>query len=320
MSHENTDTMKAAAIARFGGLDELKEYDLPKPEPAADEVLIRVRAAGVGIWDSKNRTGDLASATPVFPLVLGAECAGDIERVGSGVTAFHRGDAVYTYFSGAQGAYAQFVAVKANEVARKPASLSYLEAATVPVIASTAHQALVDDLKVQPNEWFFVAGGAGGVGSMAVQLAVSIGARVIVSALAEDFAFLESFGIARANLIDYQTSDVVTAVRAITNGFGVDAALDATGSANAKQTIGAVRDGGRLAELTGQNVPAERNITILHIGSKPSGERLDRLRTLFDDGRLKAHVASSFPLARARDAQRAVEQHHAPGEIVISVA
>jgi len=319
MAHAVAEKMHAVAIGRLGGLDELKVYDLAKPEPAADEVLIRVRGAGVGIWDSKQRSGERPVDEAQFPLVLGAECAGDIERIGSGVTTLHEKQAVYTYFWGKQGAYAQYVAVKANFVALKPTSLSYLEAAGVPVIAITAHQALVDAIRLQPNEWMYVAGGAGGVGAMAVQMATLIGARVIASARAEDFEYLESLGVLRANLIDYERSDVVKAVREITTGNGVDAALDAVGGEHSKETVRAVKDGGRLAELTGQDLPDERNITVHHIQSRPSAARLDALRALFDAGQLKVHVSKTFPLEQAREAQQAVEQSHGPGEIVISV-
>jgi NADPH:quinone reductase-like Zn-dependent oxidoreductase len=319
MNHQLADQMKAVAIGRFGGLVELKEYDVPKPKPAADEVLIRVRAAGVGIWDSKQRAGTYLAEMAEFPLILGEECAGDVERVGAMVTTLRESDPVYTYFVAKHGAYAQYVAVKAVDVARKPAGLSYLEAAAVPVVGITAHQSIVDEIKLQPNEWIFVAGAAGGVGGFAVQIATNLGARVIASALAEDFAYLESLGVLRANLIDYTQSDVVAAVRSITNGAGADAALDAAGGDNWKQTIGAVKDGGRLAQLTGQPVSSDRNVTILTVFSKPSAERLDLLREMFDAGQLKVRVEKSFPLAQADEAQRAVEHHHRPGEIVLSV-
>ena len=311
--------MKAIAIARFGGLTELKEYDLPKPEPAADEVLIRVRAAGVGIWDSKQRTGAFLAEMAEFPLILGEQCAGDIERVGSNVSTLHENDAVYAYFVAKHGSYAQYVAVKAADVARKPAGLSYLEAAAVPVVGITAHQAIIDELKLEPNEWIFVAGGAGGVGSFAVQIANALGARVIASALAEDFAYLESLGVARANLIDHTQSDVVAAVRSITDGNGADAALDATGGEKWKTTIQAVKDGGRLAQLSGQPVTTDRKVTVSNVLSKPSSKRLDILREMFDAGQLKVHVEKSFPLAQASEAQQAVEHRHRPGEIVLSV-
>ncbi len=311
--------MKAVAIERFGGLDELKMFDLPRPEPEADEVLIRVRAAGVGIWDSLQRTGELPATDPHFPLVLGAECAGDIVAVGHAVTTLHEGEAVYSYFFGKQGAYAQFVAVKADAVALKPSRLSYVEAAAVPTDAITAHQSIVDALKVKAGEWCFVAGGAGGVGMMAVQLAENLGARVIASARAENFGFLESLGVQRANLIDYTQADVPQAVRDITGGAGADAAVDAAGGASAKVTIKAVRDGGRLAELTGEELTDERAIEISHIESEPSAARLDIIRELIEAGHLKVHVDRTFPLAHAREAQAAVEGHRGPGKIVLIV-
>jgi len=310
--------MKAAAIARFGGPEELKEFDLPKPEAAAGEVLIRVRAAGVGVWDAKTRSGNYGDTSPKFPYIIGEECSGDIEQLGAGVTTLQAGEPVYAYFP-QQGAYAQYVAVKAEYVARKPASLSYLEAGGIPVVGTTAHQAVVKDLDVKPNEWFFVAGGAGGIGSIAVQIALTIGARVIASARGADFAYLESLGVAPGNLIDYQKSDVVAAVRAITNGAGADVALDAVGGDSSKLTIQAVRDGGRLAELTFEKLPAERGITIVHVHGDPSAERLNTLGGMYDAGQIKTHVVASFPLAQAREAQEAIAQPHAPGEIVIRV-
>jgi NADPH:quinone reductase len=318
MTQATAEKMKAVAIDRFGGLDQLKTYELPKPEPKPDEVLIRVRAAGVGIWDSAQRQGNLTPDNPQFPLILGAECSGDIERLGSNVSTLKEGEPVYTYFTGKQGAYARYVAVKADMVARKPTSLSYTEAGGVPVDGITAHQSVVDELQVKPGEWFFVAGGAGGVGSMAVQIAANIGAKVIASAQAEDFGMLESLGVMRDCLIDYTKSDVVAVVKKITGGKGADAALDAVGGTNAKQTIEAVREGGRFAELTEQDMPGERGIKIAHVRSKPSATRLDALRDLIDAGKLKIHIGQTFQLAQAREAQAAVERPH-DGKIVLTV-
>ena len=193
------------------------------------------------------------------------------------------------------------------------------EAGGVPVDAITAHQAIVDELKVQSDEWCFVAGGAGGVGSMAVQVAIALGARVIASAKAADFDILESFGVERANLIDYTQSDVAAAVRAITGGAGTDAALDAAGAESAKQTFKTVRDGGRVAELTGQELPQERGVKVIHIQSRPSAKRLTTLAGMFDAGELKVRVGRVFPLVEAREALAAVEQHLVAGKVVLRV-
>jgi len=319
MANATVELMKAVAIARFGSLDELKFQDVTKPEPAPGEVLIRIHAAGVGIWDSLQRQGEMGPDHPHFPLVLGGECAGEIERLGANVTSLKIGDPVYTYFNAKQGAYSQYVAVKADMVAAMPTSLSFIEAAAAPVDAITAHQAIVDELKLKSGEWFYVAGGAGGVGMMAVQLAVNIGARVIASASAESFAFLESLGVSPENLVDYKKSDVVRAVRLITGGTGVDAAIDAVGGEHSKETFSTVRDGGRIAELTGEDLPKERNVTVFHIFSKPSAKRLNVLADLFDAGKLKVRVGEVFALSEARKAQAAVEHPHGSGKIVLRV-
>jgi NADPH:quinone reductase-like Zn-dependent oxidoreductase len=319
MPHEDEEKMEAAAIERFGGLDELKILELPKPKPEAGEVLIRIRAAGVGNWDTLQRMGEFSSGHQEFPLILGAECAGDVELLGANVHSLGVGDAVYSYFFGKQGAYAQYVAIKAEEVARKPASLSYVEAAGVPVDAVTAHQAIVDELKVQPAEWCFIAGGAGGVGSMAVQVAIALGARVIASAKAADFEILESFGVERDNLIDYRQSDVVAAVRSITGGAGADAALDAASGESSKKTHKAVRDGGRIAELTGQELPQERGVKVIHIESQPSAKRLTTIAAMIDSGQLKVRIGRVFSLGEAHEAMDALERHLVSGKIVLRV-
>jgi NADPH2:quinone reductase len=319
MAHGIAEKMKAAAIERFGGLDELKVYDLPRPEPGPNEVSIRIHAAGVGIWDSLQRRGELAPDKPTFPMVLGAECAGEIERVGSSVTSLHDGQAVYSYFHGEQGAYAQYVTVDADMVAPKPKSLSYTEAAAVPVDALTAYQALIEELKLKAGEWCFIAGGAGGVGSLAVQIAINAGAQVITSARTENFEILESFGVARDRLIDYTQADVVKSVRSITGGLGADVALDAVGGESSKQTIQAVRQGGRLAELTGQELAPEREIAVIHVESKPSAKTLVTLGEMFDLGQVKVQVGRVFTLSHVREAQAAVETHAGAGKVVLRI-
>ena len=228
-------------------------------------------------------------------------------------------DAVYAYFRGDQGAYAQYVNVKAKFIALKPKNLSYEEAAAVPVDAITAHQALVDEVKLQRGETVFVAGGAGGVGTMAIQIARILGARVIASAGEANADYLVSLGVERDDVIDYTKTDVAEAVRKRTGGEGVDAALDAVGGKNVATTIAAVRDGGRLAELTGEDVPDERGITVAHVESQPSAPRLDVLRDLFEGGRLQMPIARTFPLGEARDAQALVESRHVRGKVVLAV-
>lgn len=311
--------MQAIAIDGYGGLDKLQLRELPVPEPKAGEVRIRVRAAGVGIWDAMQRTGAFPPEHESFPMVIGAECAGTIDAIGTDIGGtLHEGDEVYTYFYGDQGAYAQFVCVKADDVALKPKNLSFIEAAAIPVDGITAHQALVDELHVETGQSVLIAGGAGGVGTLAVQIAAKVlGARVIATAGTANLDYVRKLGA--AEVVDYTAGDLVASVKKFAP-TGVDAALDCVGKDdNAKTTIAAVRDGGRLAELVGEDVPAERAIAIAHIESAPSAKRLDTLCALFEDGTLHVEIARTFPLADARSAQAAIETRHTRGKIVLVV-
>jgi NADPH:quinone reductase-like Zn-dependent oxidoreductase len=311
--------MQAIAIDSYGGLNKLQLRDLPLPEPQIGEVRIHVRAAGVGIWDALQRRGVFPPQHERFPMVVGAECSGTIDAIGAGVDRpLHEGDEVYTYFYGDQGAYAEFVCVKAADVALKPKNLSFIEAAAIPVDGITAHQALVDELHLASGETVLIAGASGGVGTLAVQIAAKVlGAHVIATASTRNLDYVRKLGAADA--VDYTAGDVVAAIKAFAP-TGVDAALDCVGRGNnAKMTIAAVRDGGRLAELVGEDIPAERDIVIVHVESMPSAKRLDALRTLFEDGTLHVEIAETFPLAAARSAQEAVETRHTRGKIVLVV-
>lgn len=319
MLTHSTTKMQAIAIDSFGGLDKLQLRELPIPEPKAGEVRIRIHAAGVGIWDSMQRRGEFPPDQLNFPMVLGAECAGTIDAIGPHVdNRLHEGDEVYSYFWGGQGAYAQYVCVKAEYVARKPKNLSFVEAAAVPVDGITAHQALVDELALRAGESIFISGASGGVGTLAVQIAArAIDAHVIASAGPSNIRYVRELGA--TDVIDYTAGDIVTNVKNHMPG-GVDAALDCVGKDDtAMTTIKTVRDGGRFAELAGENVPPERGIKIAHIESQPSAKRLDTLRALFEDGTLHVEVQQTFHLAEARQAQEAVEGRHTRGKIVLVV-
>jgi NADPH:quinone reductase-like Zn-dependent oxidoreductase len=307
--------MKAIVIDAFGGLDALHAATLPDPTPERGEVLVRVQAAGVGIWDSLQRSGELAVGDASFPLVLGAECAGTIEALGEGVEGLGVGDEIYTYFFGRQGAYAEKVAVAADAVAPKPERANFVEAAAVPTDAITAHTALVDALHVAPGETVFIAGGSGGVGTLAVQIAHALGARVIASTSAGNRDFVLSLGA--DEVVDYHAGDPAVLVRDHYPN-GVDAALDAVGGPSAANTIRAVRAGGRFAELTGEDVSAP-TVTVEHIQSKPSAERLRAIATLIDAQKLRPQIARTFPLDEARAAQELVESHHVRGKVVLTV-
>src|SRR5215207_5658915 len=188
--------MRALAIEDFGGRDRLKLVDLPTPEPGPDDVLVRVRAAGVGPWDIKTREGLFGKRS--FPHVLGVEASGIVESAGGNVADLCEGDEVYV---SSGGCYAEYVVAPAEKVARKPASLSFEEAAGAPVAGSTAYQGIVEEIGLKEGETVLITGAAGGVGTMAVQIAASVGARVLGTASPRNHDYLRSLGAAEA--IDY---------------------------------------------------------------------------------------------------------------------
>src|SRR6266702_1267936 len=183
-AQSSTPTMKAVVIHEYGGPEVLKYEDIPRPEPKDDQLLIRVIAAGVNPVDGMIRSGMFAKeGKRGFPIILGGDVAGVVERVGSTITKFKSGDPVFAYVSfDNSGGYAQYALVTEREAAPKPKSLAYVEAAAVPIVALTAWQALIDTAKLSGGQTVLIHGGSGGVGSFAIQIAKARGTKVIATA------------------------------------------------------------------------------------------------------------------------------------------
>ncbi len=304
--------MRAVAIEDFGGTDRLKLMDLPVPEPGPDDVLVRVRAAGVGPWDTKTREGLFGKRS--FPHVLGVEASGIVESAGENVADLREGDEVYVY-SGR--CYAEYVAAPAQKVARKPAVLSFEEAAGVPVAGSTAYQGLVEEIGLKEGETVLIAGAAGGVGTMAVQIAASLGARVLGTASPRNHDYLLSLGA--AEVIDYH-GDWVAAVRDIAPD-GVDAVFDCVGGETFRRSFDAVRDGGRVVTIVafGVEVPNNRGISSHSFSARAERRKLEKLSEMFDAGDLRVDIEDILPLEEAAKAHERVQTGHTRGKIVLSV-
>ena|ERR687894_510313 len=304
--------MRAIAIEKFGGRDRLELLELPAPEPGAGDVLVRVRAAGVGPWDAKAREGLFGGQS--FPRVLGMEGSGIVEGVGEGVSDLRAGDEVYVY---SRGCYAQYVAAPAQKTARKPASLSFEEAAGVPVAASTAHQGLVEEIALERGETVLITGAAGGVGTMAVQIAHSLRARVLGTASPRNHDYLRSLGADEA--LDYH-GDWVGAARDAAPG-GVDAVFDCVGGETFRRGFEAVRDGGRVVTIVafGEEVEPGRGISYHAFSARAQRSKLEELTEMFDAGDLRVEIAEVLPLEQAARAQQLVETGHTRGKIVLRV-
>ncbi len=304
--------MRAIAIEGFGGTDRLKLVDLPAPESGPDDVLVRVRAAGVGPWDAKTREGLFGKRS--FPYVLGIEAAGAVQSAGENVADLREGDEVYVY-SGR--CYAEYVAAPAQKVARKPASLSFEEAAGVPVAGSTAYQGIVEEIGLKEGETVLITRASGGVGTMAVQIAASLGARVLGTASPPNHDYLRSLGAAEA--IDYR-GDWVADVKTIAPD-GVDAVFDCVGGETFRRSFEAVRDGGRVVTIVafGEDLEPGRGITHHAFSARAERRKLEKLSQMFDAGKLRVEIEDILPLEEAAKAHERVEAGHTRGKIVLEV-
>ena len=305
--------MKAAFIERYGGPDLLKYGDLPDPEAGSGEVVIDVHAASVNAADWKVRAGQYAQAT--FPLILGRDFSGVISTVGAGVADLKRGDAVFGVCeSGQEGAYAEKIAVKAPIVAKKPDSLSHVNAAALALTGLTALSAIEDTLRLKPGETILIQGGAGGVAGFAIQLAKHIGARVITTASAANHDYVR--GLGADEIIDYKATDFT---RVVTD---CDAVFDTVGGEVAQRSFLALKPGGRAAFIaSGAQAPKppRDDVTSLRPPVGRARRHLERIVELLQAGAVKPPEIKLYRLSQAADAHRLSESRHFRGKLVFQV-
>jgi NADPH:quinone reductase-like Zn-dependent oxidoreductase len=309
--------MRAAGIDAFG--DAVRMLDLSAPSsPAHDEVVISVRAAGVGNWDEIVRVGDWdVGHRP--PLALGVEAAGVVDAIGEDVTGIAPGDEVLTHPLPLryQGAWAEWLVAPAALVARKPTAILWETAAAFPVPALTADQALTEAAPVPAGEWVLVHGAGGVTGGLAVQLATARGATVIATAGPASAARVRGYG-ARL-VLDYHDPDWPARVRdASPGGRGVTAAVNAVGGGAATALQAVARDG-RLATITGDPPTPERRITVADIYVRGDGARLAELVAALADESLSLHVAATRPLTEAATALRDAVAGRSKGANVLTL-
>ncbi|MGF1427905.1 NADP-dependent oxidoreductase [Kitasatospora sp. LaBMicrA B282] len=308
--------MKAITYRSYGGPDVLEYGDVPEPKLGADAVLVRVAAASVNPVDWKIQAGYLDSMLDaVFPVIPGWDVAGVVEKVGVGVTEFAPGDEVMGYVREdmvGRGTFAEYVAAPVRTLARKPANLDFAQAAGLPLAGLTAYQALTGALVVKPGETVLVHAAAGGVGALAVQIAVALGARVIGTASERNHEFLRGLG---AEPVSYGEG-LADRVRALAPA-GVDAVLDLIGGEALQLSPALLAEGGRLASIADGSVLA---LGGRYVFVRPDTADLTALTELAESGKLTVEVAASFPLEQAADAQRLSAEGHTRGKIVVTVA
>ena len=317
LGHADKPTMKAVVIHEYGGPEVLKYEDVPQPEPKQDQLRIHVIAAGVNPVDGMIRSGMFdKEGHRAFPVILGGDISGVVERVGSNITKFKSGDPVFAYVSlDNSGGYAQYAVVTEREAAPKPKSLTYVEAAAVPIVALTAWQALIDTAKLKAGQTVLIHGGSGGVGSFAIQIAKAHGAKVIATASAANQELLKQLGADVA--IDYTKQNFENIAK------DVDVVLDSIGKDTLARSYGVVKKGGIIVSLVARPDPAElekHGIRGEALSVDPNSDELSEIGKLIDEKKINVIVSQTFPLSEARKAQEQVATGHTRGKIVLKVA
>ena len=313
-----TTTMKAVRIHAYGGPEMLHyEENIPRPALRSDDILIRVRAAAVNPVDWKIREGWLQGFLHhILPLTLGWDVSGEVVEVGPEAHGFTVGDEVYARPDiERDGTYAEYIAVKASEVALNPVTLDPVQAAAVPLTALTAWQALVDAAQLQAGQTVLIHAAAGGVGSLAVQLAKARGARVIATASAVNIGLVTQLGADQ--FIDYTQTRFEEAAK------DVDVVLDTIGGDTQERSWQTLRPGGILVSVVSppsETVAAERGVRSVFVFIHPSGEQLTAIAQLIDEGRIKPLIHTVLPLNEVRQAHVISQGGHARGKIVLRIA
>ena len=304
-------------VHEYGGPEVLKYEDVPRPEPKEDQILVRVIAAGVNPVDGMIRSGMFAKyEKAVFPAILGADIAGVVEKVGSKITKFKAGDPVFAYASlKTSGGYAEYALTTEHEVAPKPKSLTYVEAAAVPVVALTAWQALIDTAKLSAGQTVLIHGGSGGVGTFSIQIAKARGAKVIATASTANQDLLKELGADTA--IDYTKQKFEDIAQ------HVDVVLDSVGKDTLARSYGVVKKGGYIVSLVARIDQAELDEHGIHGASlsvEPNSDELTEIGRLIDEKKIKVIVSQTFSLPEAAKAQEQVATGHTRGKIVLKIA
>lgn len=322
------NTMKAAVLTHFGGIDAFELRDVPVPPVGPRQVRVRIHATAVNPLDYQIRRGDYAAHVPL-PAIIGHDVSGVVEEVGSHVMEFGVGDEVYytPQIFGGPGSYAEQHVADVDLVGRKPANLSHLEAASLTLVGGTVWEAFVTRAQLAVGETILIHGGAGGVGTIAIQLAKAIGARVLTTARADDDAFVRSLGADET--IDFTSQDYVEAVTQFTDGQGANVVLDTIGGDTLTRSPLALADLGRVVSLVDISRPQNlveawgKNAAYHFVFTRQNRGKLDALTNLVERGLIKPIIGATLPLARMGEAHDLLENRGAyelRGKVAIDVA
>lgn len=319
--------VKAAQFGSYGGPEVITINEIPRPAPLDNQVLIEVHAATVNPFDYKLRRGYMKDAMPLnLPLTIGGDLSGVAIEVGSEVVDFKVGDEVFgqSYaFGGGTGAIAEYAVANAENIAIKPKSINHIQSGSLPLVGVSAIQALKQHINLTKGQKILIHGGAGGIGSIAIQLAKYLGAYVVTTANKKDLEFAKSLGA--DEVVDYEKQKFEENPPA----GGFDAVFDTVGGETTdksfkvlKKGLPAGRQGGVLVSMLGEpsaKLSKQYGVKVIGQNTKTNSKNLSRLAQLVDEGVIKPQVDKVFPFEQTREAFEYAETGHPKGKVVISI-
>ena len=307
--------MRAVVIHSYGGPEVMKLEEVARPEPGEDEVLIRVIAASINPVDVAIRKGYLAELVGSFPLILGMDGAGIVEKVGNKVTKYKAGDPVFAFFTlKDEGGYAEFVTAKEDEFARKPGTVSFAQAAGAGAAGATAWEALIETANLRAGQTVLIHGGSGGVGHLAIQIAKARGAKVFATASTVNQEFLRQMGADVA--IDYTRTKFEDVAK------DVDVVLDTVGRDTLERSYGVVRKGGIIVSIVDEPKPTAleaHGIRGVTLRCTPKAGVLEELSKLMEAKKVTPVVSQTFPMTQVVQAQDQIATGHTRGKVVLNI-
>lgn len=310
--------MKAIQVNGYGGPEVMTlNEEVVAPVAAAGEVLVAVHATSVNPFDISVREGKVRSmAELTFPAILGGDVSGLVAAIGEDVTGFTIGEEVYGVAGAlsSQGSFAEFTLVKATQLAPKPTSVNFETAAAIPMVATSAYQGLVEHISLQPGQKILIHGGAGGIGSVAIQIAHHLGAYIVTTTSADTADFAKELGADET--IDYRNDDFTTIVE------GCDAVFDTVGGDIYAKSFEVVKPGGivlTMAAQANEGLAKAHDARTVSQFTRATSERLQKVAELVDAGVFKINVDTVFPLEKTADAMEFLKSGHPKGKVVIQV-
>lgn len=331
--------MKAAYITRYGNINDVQIDEQPKPSLTENAVLVKVHAASINPLDLRVLEGEFKAILPVrFPFILGNDFAGTVVEVGSKVSQFKVGDEVYAK-TDLNGAFAEYTVVQQSSLALKPQNISMEQAAALPLVGLTSWQALVEIAKVKAGQKVLIHAGSGGVGSIAIQLAKSLGATVATTTSEKNIPWVKALGA--DTIIDYKTMDFEQELK------DYDVVLDTQGGKTLEKSLNILKRGGRLISISGppdknfaeaikanwflkcvisllswsiRHKAKKRDISYSFLFMQPNGQQLSEISKLVESGKINPVVDKTYTFSEIKDAFHYVNTGRAKGKIVLKIS